>query len=177
MQLAYLSCVRDSVICDARLPCAHTSRCFSSFTSRAGHRYRAGRIEHVVRVCVYIRILLLLILKSRALTTITQHIERDVKKFGIMQQYSGSPGVKSNFRDYPSSGRVGRSGVDVYLGATGTAICPVHALWAYLEKRGPSPGPLFLFHSGIPLTRAASVDLLQLLVPPRYAELVEVSQC
>ena len=48
-----------------------------------------------------------------------------------------------------------RQGVDVYLGATGTAICPVHALWAYLEKRGPSPGPLFLFHTGTPLTTAA----------------------
>ena len=52
----------------------------------------------------------ILILKSRALTTITQRIERDVKKSGIMQQYSGTPGVKSNFRDYPGkSGRVGRS--------------------------------------------------------------------
>ena len=52
----------------------------------------------------------ILILKSRALTTITQRIERDVKKSGIMQQYSGTPGVKSNFRDYPrKSGRVGRS--------------------------------------------------------------------
>ena len=60
------------------------------------------------------RILLLLILKSRALTTITQRIERDVKKSGIMQQYSGTPGVKSNFRDYPGkSGRVGRSGAIV----------------------------------------------------------------
>ena len=49
--------------------------------------------------------------KSRGLTTITQRIERDVKKSGIMQQYSGTPGVKSNFRDYPGkSGRVGRSG-------------------------------------------------------------------
>ena len=57
-----------------------------------------------------VRILLLLILKSRTLTTITQRIERDVKISGIMQQYSGTPGVKSNFRDYPGkSGRVGRS--------------------------------------------------------------------
>ena len=36
-------------------------------------------------------------------TTITQRIERDVKKSGIMQQYSGTPGVKSNFRDYPEN--------------------------------------------------------------------------
>ena len=55
-----------------------------------------------------------------------------------------------------------RQVVDVYLGATGTAICPVHALWAYLEKRGPSLGPLFLFHSGTQLTRAALVDRLHL---------------
>ena len=38
----------------------------------------------------------------------------------------------------------------------------MHALWAYLEKRGPSPGPLFLFHSGTLLTRAALVDRLHL---------------
>ena len=51
----------------------------------------------------------ILILKSRALTTITQRNERDVRKSGIMQQYSGTLGVKSNFRDYPGkSGRVGQ---------------------------------------------------------------------
>ena len=69
-----------------------------------------GRIEHVVRVyvcaCIYV-----LILKSRALTTIPQRIERDVKKIrDYATVYSGTPGVKSNFRDYPGkSGRVGRS--------------------------------------------------------------------
>ena len=57
----------------------------------------------------------ILILKSRTLTTITQRIERDVKNSGIMQQYSGTPGVKSNFRDYPGkSGRVGRSAIYIY---------------------------------------------------------------
>ena len=121
-------CMRDSVIFDARLPCAHTSRrsiqtCMGHIQDISTHPgvflvlvpRRAqvqGRIENVVRVCVFIRILLLLILKSRALTTITQRIERDVKKSGIMQQYSGTPGVKSNFRDYPGkSGRVGRSDI------------------------------------------------------------------
>ena len=40
-----------SVIFDARLPCARTSRRFSSFSfSRAQVQ---GRIEHVVRVCAY----------------------------------------------------------------------------------------------------------------------------
>ena len=52
-------------------------------------------------------ILLLLILKSRTLTTITQRIERDVKKSGIVQQYSGTPGVKSNFRPENPGGLAG----------------------------------------------------------------------
>ena len=43
------------------------------------------------------RILLLLILKSRALTTITKHIALHK----IMQQYSGTPGVKSYFPENP----------------------------------------------------------------------------
>ena len=77
----------DSVIFDAGLPCARTSRRFSSFSfSRAQVQ---GRIEHVVRVCACAYYYL----KSRALTTITQRIERDVKNSGIMQQYSGTPGV------------------------------------------------------------------------------------
>ena len=99
-------CVRDSVIFDAQLPCAHTSRRFSSFTSRAGHRYIQGRIEHVVRVCVYIRILLILILKSRALTTITQRIESDAKKirdYATVFRDSGSevifPELSRKFRE------------------------------------------------------------------------------
>ena len=50
-----------------------------------------------------------------------------------------------------------RQGADIYLGSTSAAICPVQALLTYLEKRGPSPGPLFRFESGVPLTRAALV--------------------
>ena len=41
-----------------------------------------------------------------------------------MQQYSGTPGAKSNFRDYPGkSGRVGRYGPlgDIILGGRGGA--------------------------------------------------------
>ena len=33
-------------------------------------------------------------------------------------------------------------------------------LWSYLAKRGPAPGPLFVFNSGTPLTRTALVDHL-----------------
>ena len=53
-----------------------------------------------------------------------------------------------------------RQGADIYLGATGATICPVRALWSYLAKRGPAPGPLFVFNSGTPLTRTALVDHL-----------------
>lgn len=45
-----------------------------------------------------------------------------------------------------------------YTAAAGAAICPVHALWSYLLKRGPDPGPLFVFNSGAPLTRTELVD-------------------
>ena len=50
-----------------------------------------------------------------------------------------------------------RQGADIYLGSTRAAICPVQALLTYLEKRGPPPGPLFRFESGVPLTRVALV--------------------
>ena len=103
-------CTLVPFIFDALALCTHIQAFFYFYVPRKAQVQ--GRIEHVVRVCVdivIIRILLLLILKSRTLTTITQRIEHDVKK-SIMQQYSGTPGVKLNFRDYPGkSGRVGRS--------------------------------------------------------------------
>jgi len=37
-----------------------------------------------------------------------------------------------------------RQGAKVYLGATGTTVCPVNALLAYLARRNRSPGPLFV---------------------------------
>ena len=54
-----------------------------------------------------------------------------------------------------------RKGADIYLGATGTTICTVQALWQYLAVRGPTPGPLFRLESGAPLTRATLVNSLQ----------------
>ncbi len=54
-----------------------------------------------------------------------------------------------------------RQGADVFLGATNAAICPVQALYKYLEQRGPSSGPLFKFASEAPLTRVALVDHLR----------------
>ena len=53
-----------------------------------------------------------------------------------------------------------RQGTDVYLGATGSPLCPVQALWQYLALRGPTPGPLFIQSSGTPLSRKFLVDQL-----------------
>lgn len=41
------------------------------------------------------------------------------------------------------------SGVDVVVGVTGTPICPVRAMVAYLEARGTRPGPFFVDTSGV----------------------------
>ena len=45
------------------------------------------------------------------------------------------------------------TGTYLYIGPTGTVICPVSALSAYLAIRAPSPGPLFIFQDGTPLSR------------------------
>lgn len=44
-------------------------------------------------------------------------------------------------------------GVTIHLGRTGQLLCPVSALLAYLARRPPVPGPLFLLQSGQPLSR------------------------
>ena len=51
-------------------------------------------------------------------------------------------------------------GVEIFLGATNTDICPVQALLQYLGARSPHQGPLFVFSSGSPLTRSALVSAL-----------------
>ena len=48
-------------------------------------------------------------------------------------------------------------GVDVFMGRTGKAICPVSEVLEYVTLRGPTPGPFFLFSGGSPLTKAAFV--------------------
>jgi len=62
-----------------------------------------------------------------------------------------------------------RQGVDIYLGATNTPICPVSALISYLAKRGAQTGPLFITADQGYLTRAlfskkvdTTLDLLQI---------------
>ena len=47
-----------------------------------------------------------------------------------------------------------------YIGRTGTVICPVSALLAHLAIRSPSPGPLFIFQDGTPLSRQQLVAYL-----------------
>ena len=44
-------------------------------------------------------------------------------------------------------------GVTVHLGRTGQLICPVAALLSYMVLRGQSPGPLFRFEDGSPLSK------------------------
>ena len=46
-----------------------------------------------------------------------------------------------------------RQGVTIYVGRTNSRICPVAAVLSYLVKRGPTPGPLFMFDDGRYLTR------------------------
>ena len=53
-----------------------------------------------------------------------------------------------------------RIGVDVFLGSTGQSICPVLAMLSYLSVRPSTPGPLFITHTGSPLTRSLLVQHL-----------------
>ena len=46
-----------------------------------------------------------------------------------------------------------RQGVDVFLGRTGTPLCPIAAVLAYMAVRGLGSGPLFRFADGRFLTR------------------------
>ena len=54
-----------------------------------------------------------------------------------------------------------RKGVDLYLGRTGTDLCPVATLLDYLRARGTTPGLLFTFEDGRLLTRQRFVDLVR----------------
>lgn len=49
-------------------------------------------------------------------------------------------------------------GVRIHLGRTGDTLCPVAAVLGYLAIRPASPGPLFVFHDGTPLTRECLVS-------------------
>ena len=55
-----------------------------------------------------------------------------------------------------------RQGVYLYVGRTGTELCPVAALLHYLCVRGPREGPLFRFEDGRPLIRPRLVAAMRL---------------
>ena len=50
-----------------------------------------------------------------------------------------------------------RQGIYIYVGRTDTNLCPVAAIISYIQARGQTPGPLFRFASGQPLTRDSFV--------------------
>ncbi len=45
-------------------------------------------------------------------------------------------------------------GVDVFVGRTGTVLCPVTACLAFISQRGSTAGPFFRFKDGTPLTKS-----------------------
>ena len=51
-----------------------------------------------------------------------------------------------------------RKGVALFVGRTGTTLCPIAALLDYLVVRGSAPGPLFSFADGRLLTRSRFVE-------------------
>ena len=46
-----------------------------------------------------------------------------------------------------------RKGIDIFIGRTGSGLCPASALLDYVRIRGSSPGPLFIFADGRLLMR------------------------
>ena len=53
------------------------------------------------------------------------------------------------------------TGSYIYLGRTGTTLCPVSAVLAYLAVRPSIPGPLFIFRDGSPLSRVQLISHLR----------------
>ena len=54
-----------------------------------------------------------------------------------------------------------RKGIDLYMGRTGTEVCPVAAMLKYLVARGSQAGPLFRFEDGRFLTRQRFVSAVR----------------
>ena len=54
-----------------------------------------------------------------------------------------------------------REGTYLYVGRTGTELCPVAAILEYMCLRGQGRGPLFRFKDGRPLTRPRLVEALR----------------
>ena len=54
-----------------------------------------------------------------------------------------------------------RKGCFIHIGLGRSPLCAVHPLMAYLAIRGDAPGPLFLFQTGQPLSRALLTSWLR----------------
>ena len=55
-------------------------------------------------------------------------------------------------------------GCDIYVGRGNSLICPVVALVNFLALRGPSPGPLFCYVDGHPLTQQQLSSTVQAIL-------------
>ena len=53
------------------------------------------------------------------------------------------------------------AGTHIYMGRTGTTLCPVSSVLAYLAIRPRTQGPLFIFEDGTPLSKNALVSHLR----------------
>ena len=54
-----------------------------------------------------------------------------------------------------------RKGVNIYVGRTGNALCPISAMLAYLALCDDKVGPLFQFDDGRSLTREHFVQAVR----------------
>ena len=61
-----------------------------------------------------------------------------------------------------------RMGCDIYLGQGNSVICPVVAIGNFLALCGPSPGKLFFYADGRPLTRQLSSTVQSILHSAGY---------
>ena len=57
-----------------------------------------------------------------------------------------------------------RIGCDIYVGRGNSLVCPVVVLGNFLALRGPSPGPLFCYADGRPLTRQQLSSTVQAIL-------------
>ena len=49
----------------------------------------------------------------------------------------------------------------LYLGRTESSLCPVLSMLAYLALQPPTPGPLFIFRDGTPLSRVSLLPIYE----------------
>lgn len=54
-----------------------------------------------------------------------------------------------------------RKGINLFVGKTGTALCPLAALLGYLLSCCMDPGPLFRYEDGRPLTRPRFTEAIR----------------